>query len=292
MDRFIEKFLRFLDIEKNASKHTTLNYKLDLYDFKKFLQDKPIESVDYLTLRKFLAYLKEGNFTNRTIARKLSCLRSLYKFLFREGLIKNNPVLMLSTPKQDKMLPIFLTEDEVVRLIEAPNTNDLLGLRDSAIIETLYSTGMRVSELVSLNMENIDFIGATVKVLGKGKKERLLPIGDRALGAINKYLAKRNSYRRTKKQTNIVFLNKNNKRLTDRGIRKIIKKYIHTASLRSGVSPHTLRHSFATHLLNRGADLRSVQELLGHANLSSTQIYTHLTTDRLKAIYDKAHPRA
>ena len=292
MDRLIEKFLRFLDIEKNASKHTTLNYKLDLYDFKKFLQDKPIESVDYLTLRKFLAYLKEGNFTNRTIARKLSCLRSLYKFLFREGLIKNNPVLMLSTPKQDKMLPIFLTEDEVVRLIEAPNTNDLLGLRDSAIIETLYSTGMRVSELVSLNMENIDFIGATVKVLGKGKKERLLPIGDRALGAINKYLAKRNSYRRTKKQTNIVFLNKNNKRLTDRGIRKIIKKYIHTASLRSGVSPHTLRHSFATHLLNRGADLRSVQELLGHANLSSTQIYTHLTTDRLKAIYDKAHPRA
>ena len=292
MNRFIEKFLRFLEIEKNASKHTTLNYRLDLYDFKKFLQDKPIESVDYLTLRKFLAYLKEGNFTNRTIARKLSCLRSLYKFLFREGLIKNNPVLMLSTPKQDKMLPIFLTEDEVVRLIEAPNTNDLLGLRDSAIIETLYSTGMRVSELVSLNMENIDFIGATVKVLGKGKKERLLPIGDRALGAINKYLAKRNSYRKTKKQTNIIFLNKNNKRITDRGIRKIIKKYIHTASLRSGVSPHTLRHSFATHLLNRGADLRSVQELLGHANLSSTQIYTHLTTDRLKAIYDKAHPRA
>ena len=292
MDRFIEKFLRFLDIEKNASKHTTLNYKLDLYDFKKFLQDKPIESVDYLTLRKFLAYLKEGSFTNRTIARKLSCLRSLYKFLFREGLIKNNPVLMLSTPKQDKMLPIFLTEDEVVRLIESPNTNDLLGLRDNAIIETLYSTGMRVSELVSLNMENIDFIGATVKVLGKGKKERLIPIGDRALGAINKYLAKRNSYRKTKKQTNIIFLNKNNKRLTDRGVRKIIKKYIHTASLRSGVSPHTLRHSFATHLLNRGADLRSVQELLGHANLSSTQIYTHLTTDRLKAIYDKAHPRA
>ena len=198
MNRFIEKFLRFLEIEKNASKHTTLNYRLDLYDFKKFLQDKPIESVDYLTLRKFLAYLKEGNFTNRTIARKLSCLRSLYKFLFREGLIKNNPVLMLSTPKQEKMLPLFLTEDEVVRLIESPNTNDLLGLRDNAIIETLYSTGMRVSELVSLNMENIDFIGATVKVLGKGKKERLLPIGDRALGVINKYLAKRNSYRKTK----------------------------------------------------------------------------------------------
>ncbi|MBL7196513.1 MAG: tyrosine recombinase XerC [Candidatus Omnitrophica bacterium] len=292
MDRFIEKFLRYLEIEKNVSNHTILNYKLDLRDFKKFLQDKPAEEVDYLTLRKYLVYLKENNLSNRTISRRISCLRSFYKFLFREGLIKNNPVLMLSTPKQDKMLPIFLTEDEVTRLIETPGTDTLSGLRDRAIIETLYSTGMRVSELVSLNIDNIDFIGATLKVLGKGKKERMLPIGDQALKAINKYLSNRNSLKKAKKETKILFLNKNNRRLSDRGVRKIINKHIHTASLKSGISPHTLRHSFATHLLNRGADLRSVQELLGHANLSTTQIYTHLTTDKLKSVYQKAHPRA
>lgn len=292
MDRLIEKFLRYLEIEKNASAHTVLNYKLDLYDFKKFLKDSPIEGVDYLALRKFLVYLKENHLTNRTISRRISCLRSFFKFLFREGLVKGNPIVMLSTPKQDKMLPVFLTEDEVVKLIETPSSDTVLGLRDRAILETLYSTGMRVSELVSLNIDNIDFIGAVVKVQGKGKKERLLPIGDKALGAINKYLSGRNSHKKTAKETNILFLNKNNRRITDRGIRKIIDKYIHKVSLKSGISPHTLRHSFATHLLNRGADLRSVQELLGHANLSTTQIYTHLTTDKLKSVYDKAHPRA
>jgi integrase/recombinase XerC len=291
MDRLIEKFLRYLEIEKNSSSHTVLNYKIDLAEFSKFLQDKPISDVDYLTLRKYLAHLKEINLNNRTISRKLSCLRSFYKFLFREGLIKNNPVVMLSSPKQEKILPKFLTEEEAVKLIEAPATDTLLGLRDRAIFEALYSTGMRVSELVSLNIDNIDFIGSTVKVLGKGKKERLLPIGDRALEAINQYLSERNSQRK-KKETETLFLNKNNTRLSDRGVRKIIHKYITKLSLRSGVSPHTMRHSFATHLLNRGADLRSVQELLGHANLSTTQIYTHLTTEKLKSIYNKAHPRA
>ncbi|MFH1622451.1 MAG: tyrosine recombinase XerC [Candidatus Omnitrophota bacterium] len=306
MERFIEKFMRYLEIEKNCSRHTVLNYKLDLNAFKKFLLNinydfeknflkKNLLSEDnnrnYLTLRKYLANLKEAKLTNRTISRRVSCLRSFCRFLFREGLIEDNPVLMLSTPKQDKMLPIFLTEDEVVKLIETPQTDTELGLRDRAILETLYSTGMRVSELVSLNMDNIDFIGTTVKVLGKGKKERLLPIGDRALGSINKYLNNRNS-KKGKKETKILFLNKNNRRLSDRGVRKIIDKHIRTASLKSGVSPHTLRHSFATHLLDHGADLKSVQELLGHANLSTTQIYTHLTTEKLKSVYQKAHPRA
>ncbi|MDD5292332.1 MAG: tyrosine recombinase XerC [Candidatus Omnitrophica bacterium] len=292
MDRLIEKFLRYLEIERNASSHTVLNYKIDLVEFKKFLQDKPIEGVDYLSLRKYLAHIKERNLGNRTISRKLSCLRSFYKFLFREGLIKNNPVLMLSSPKQDKMLPHFLTEEEMAKLIEAPVTDTLLGLRDCAIFEALYSTGMRVSELVSLNINSIDSISSTVKVLGKGKKERLLPIGERALEAVNKYLSERNLQRNKKKEAAALFLNKNNSRLSDRGVRKIVHKYILKFSLKSGVSPHTFRHSFATHLLNRGADLRSVQELLGHANLSTTQIYTHLTTDKLKAVYNKAHPRA
>jgi len=292
MERFVDKFLRYLEIEKDSSKHTILNYKLDLCNFVDFLKETPIEKVDYLTLRKYLAFLKEKNLGNRSISRKLSCLRRFYRFLFREGLIKNNPVVALSSPKQDKLLPNFLTEDEVTRLIMAPNTDTLLGIRDRAILETFYSTGMRVSELVSLNIDSIDFIGGTLKVLGKGKKERLLPIGNSAIDAIEAYLTERNSKKKSKKEITILFLNKNNKRLSDRGVRKIINKYISIASLKSGISPHTLRHSFATHLLNRGADLRSVQELLGHANLSTTQIYTHLTTDRLKSIYDKAHPRA
>ncbi len=292
MERFIGKFLRYLEIERNASGHTVLNYKLDLFDFKKFLQDKPAEKVDYLTLRKYLVYLKESNLTNRTISRRISCLRSFYRFLFREGLVKSNPVLMLSSPKQDKMLPIFLTENEVEKLIETPDKGEVSGLRDRAILETLYSTGMRVSELVSLNNDDVDSLGTTVTVMGKGKKERMLPIGDKAINAINKYRSARSARNKTKREIKALFLNKNNGRLSDRGIRKIMDKHIRTASLRSGVSPHTLRHSFATHLLDRGADLRSVQELLGHANLSTTQIYTHLTTEKLKSVYQKAHPRA
>jgi integrase/recombinase XerC len=164
MDKLIEKFLRYLEIEKNSSSHTILNYKIDLLNFEQFLQDRPLEGVDYLALRKYLAHLKENSLNNRTVSRKLSCLRSFYKFLFREGLIKNSPALMLSSPKQEKNLPQFLTEEEVVKLIEAPASDSVLGLRDRALFETLYSTGMRVSELVSLNTDSIDFIGSTVKV--------------------------------------------------------------------------------------------------------------------------------
>lgn len=292
MDRFIEKFIRYLDIEKNASKHTTLNYTLDLCDFKNFLKDTPFEKVDYLALRKYLAHLKGKQLSNRSIGRKLSCIRRFYKFLFVEGLTKSNPTSMLSSPKQDKKLPIFLTEKEVVRLIEAPPQDTELGVRDRAILETLYSTGMRVSELVALNVGDIGAISDTVKVLGKGKKERLLPVGRPAVRAIELYLTKRKNKKQQQLENVPLFLNKNKTRLSDRGVRKVIDKYITIASLQSGISPHTLRHSFATHLLNKGADLRSVQELLGHANLSTTQIYTHLTTERLKTVYDKAHPRA
>lgn len=286
MHRYIEKFLRYLEIEKNYSQHTLLNYKLDLVDFIKSLGEDSLEAVTYLTLRKFLANLKERNLKQKTVSRKLSCLRSFFKFLCREGYLKSNPITSLSSPKSEKHLPLFLTENEVIKLIEAPSNQDLGGLRDRAILETFYSTGMRISELVGLNISDIDFIGQVVKVRGKGKKERLLPIGDRAVSAIKRYLDKR------KINQEAVFLNKNNRRISERGIRGIVSKHIRIACLKSGVSPHTLRHSFATHLLNRGADLRSVQELLGHANISTTQIYTHLTTDRLKSVYEKAHPRA
>ena len=289
MEKYTEKFIRYLEIEKNYSPHTILNYKLDLEDFNRFLAGGEIQSVDYLALRKYLAVLKEKNLGNRSVGRRLSALRSFFKFLTREGYIKNNPILMLSSPKLDKHLPQFLTEEEVVKLIEsafAHDEKDELGLRNRAILETFYSTGIRISELVSLSSEDIDFIGGTAKVFGKGKKERIVPIGDVALNAIKSYLDKR------KKQDRAIFLNKNGKRISTRGVRDVVEKCIHLAGIRKGISPHTLRHSFATHLLNRGADLRTVQELLGHANLSSTQIYTHLTTSKLKSVYDKAHPHA
>jgi integrase/recombinase XerC len=295
IDRYIEKFLNYLKIEKNMSLHTVLNYSVDLKDFAKFLGDDfQIDKVEYVTLRRFLAELKTKNYSKRTIARKLACLRSFFKFLYREGHVKSNSMLMISTPKLDKRLPIFLGEDEVAKLLEAPDEKELSGLRDRALLETLYSSGLRISELVGLNIDDIDFIGGVLKIFGKGRKERLVPIGDKALRGIRAYLEKRRgiSTKGGSVDKKAVFLNKSRSRLTDRSVRRILEKYIHIASLRENISPHTLRHSFATHLLNRGADLRSVQELLGHMNLSTTQIYTHVTTERLKAVYDKAHPRA
>lgn len=286
MERYIDKFKRYLEIEKNYSGHTILNYQIDLEDFKKFLGDSSIEKVDYLAVRKYLAMLKEKNFGSKTMARHLSTLRSFFKFLVREGFLKNNPILSVSSPKIEKHLPSFLTEEETVRLIEASCPKNEAGFRDRAILETFYSSGLRISELVGLNLDDVDFIGGIIKVRGKGKKERIVPIGDRALQSLREYLNKR------QKQSQSLFLNKRGNRITDRGVRGIVAKYIRISGTKQGISPHTLRHSFATHLLNRGADLRTVQELLGHANLSTTQIYTHLTTERLKSVYDKSHPRA
>ena len=286
MNRFLEKFLTYLDIEKNYSKYTLINYKIDLDEFFVFIGEMPIEKVDYLTLRRYLAKIREKEPKPRTIARKLSSLRSFLKFLTREGYLKVNPSKLLTTPKLDKRLPQFLTEEEVTKFIEAPKLDDDMGRRDRAILETLYSTGIRVSELVGMDMESIDFISNIVKVAGKGKKERLVPIGNRAIRAIQDYVEKR------KHKEKAVFLNKSGKRLSTRSVVNITEKYIKMAGIREKLSPHALRHSFATHLLNRGADLRAVQELLGHVNLSTTQIYTHMTTEKLKSVYSKAHPRA
>jgi len=289
MEKYIEKFIRYLEIEKNYSPLTIVNYKLDLEGFNKFIAGTELEKIDYLNLRKYLAVLKEKNLGNRTVSRRLSALRSFFRFLCREGYIKVNPILMLSSPKLEKHLPSFMTEGEVGRLIDsafAKDQNDLAGLRDRAILEVFYSSGLRISELVGLNLEDIDFISGILKIRGKGKKERMVPIGETALGAIRKYLDKR------KKQTDILFLNHHDRRITARGVRFLLTKYLKAGGIKPGVSAHTFRHSFATHLLNRGADLRTVQELLGHANLSTTQIYTHLTTDKLKSVYDKAHPHA
>ena len=286
MDRYLEKFISYLEIEKNYSPYTILNYRGDIEEFLKFLVKTPLKNTDYLTLRRYLAQLRENNFRPRTMARKLSSLRSYFKFLQREGILSENPAALLMSPKLDKVLPKFLSEGEVVKFIEAPNVKDISGRRDRAILETLYSTGIRVGELVGLNVDHVDMIGNIAKVAGKGKKERLVPIGDKALDAIKDYLENRQH------RAPALFLNRSGGRLTDRSIRNIVNKHIKTASLNQNISPHVLRHSFATHLLNRGADLRSVQELLGHVNLSTTQIYTHVTTDRLREVYNRAHPRA
>ena len=290
LDRYIHKFITYLQIEKNASAHTITNYTIDLREFSESIKDKPLEQVTHIDVRLFLARLKEKNFSKSSVARKMACLRSFFKFLYREGYIKSNPALSLVTPKIEKKLPLFLDTNEVVKLLESPDPDDVIGLRDRAILETLYSRGIRVSELVGLNKENIDFISGVLKVYGKGKKERLVPIGDKALRAIRLYLEKMKIQDINEKKP--VFLNKSKRRVSDRAVRRIVEKYIHKTSLNERISPHSLRHSFATHMLDRGADLRSVQELLGHANLSTTQIYTHVTTDRLKSIYDKVHPRA
>ncbi|MCF7873288.1 MAG: tyrosine recombinase XerC [Candidatus Omnitrophica bacterium] len=286
---YIDKFLNYIEMEKNYSIHTCKNYKQDLKEFEKFLKNNEevdIKEIDYFILRKFLSLLNKKNLNKRTVSRKISTLKSFFKFLLRERILKNNPAVSLIYPRLDKPLPKFLTEDQVKKILKLPDTNKLLGLRDKAILEFLYSTGARVSEMVSLKKDNLDLIGGVVKVTGKGRKERLLPLGEPAIESIRNYLSSRQDNQRA------LFLNKNNKQLGDRGVRLIISKYIKNAALSLDVSPHVFRHSFATHLLNHGADLRSVQELLGHSSISTTQIYTHISLDSLKKMYQKTHPRA
>ncbi len=287
---YIEKFLNYLEIEKNYSSHTVINYKRDLEEFHSYLETNfkgiDVKKIDYFILRKFLSYLNLRKIGKKTISRKISTLKSFFKFLNREGIIESNPATSLLYPKKEKDLPKFLTEEEMARLIDAPQGNDLWSLRDKAILEFLYSTGARVSEVVNLKKDDLDLISGIVKVKGKGRKERILPLGEPAVRALRNYLKER------KDKSCYLFINRRGGRLSDRGIRLILDKYIKRLSLNCKVSPHTIRHSFATHLLNRGADLRSVQELLGHSSISTTQVYTHLSIEHLKNTYEKTHPRA
>jgi tyrosine recombinase XerC len=294
MDSTGVKFLTYLKVEKNYSGHTLTSYTHDLREFFKFLGESvKIADIDVLILRRYLALLKENSLSKKTVARRVAVLRTYFRFMIREGYLKKNPMSALRTPKLEKRLPMVLDENEISALLESPD-DDLSGRRDRAVLETLYSAGMRVSELAQLNVDGIDFIGGVCRVVGKGRKERLCPVGDKALKSIRRYLELRERW--DKKGEKALFLNhsqnKIGSRLTVRSICRILEKYIERTCRKEGVSPHTLRHSFATHLLNRGADLRSVQELLGHENLSTTQIYTHVSTQRLKEAYEKAHPRA
>jgi len=322
----VEQFLNYLKYEKRFSEHTAKCYGADLGQFGDFLlktceSDGPPadggdmdhhmgvatavavqteQSVDQLLLavevneaRSYLAHLNDKEYSKATIARKLATLRSFYKFLVKTNRCSSNPLTSVRTPKQDKKLPRFLEYEEIKRLLDTPPTETWLGARDRAILETLYSTGIRVSELVGLNMDDVDFLGEVIHVRGKGKKERIAPISSSALQAIQHYMEFRN--KRAQSNTNfdvrVLFVNKHGGRLSTRSVRRKMDKYLKMAGLDPNISPHTLRHSFATHMLNNGADLRSVQELLGHQSLSTTQVYTHLTTRKLKEVYDEAHPR-
>lgn len=284
------RFLDFLEAEKNASPHTIKNYRSDLTEFFRFLGESSINEINYFSIRKFLAYLKEKEFLKSTVSRKLACLKSFFKYLTREHLVAQNPASGIQTPKRERRLPSYLEIKEVEHLLEAAKGDSWEMKRDHAILETLYSSGIRVSELVGLNAGDVDLLSHLLKVRGKGKKERIVPIGSCAANAIQECLEA--SPGDSDNGSLALFLNRRKTRLTDRSVRRIILKCAKRAALKKGISPHTLRHTFATHLLDRGADLRSVQELLGHAHLSTTQIYTHVSAKRLREAYNQAHPRA
>ena len=290
MDRFIEKFLNYLKAERDASPHTVRNYTKDLEVLRQTLGEKPWERTDLLALRQFVAQQRSTGLSKVTIARRVATIRSFFRFLHREGFVPSNPALGLARPKQDKHLPSFLSVEETTRLMEAPTGDSFGAARDRAVLETLYSAGLRVSELVGLKVRDVDLIGGTLRTVGKGRKERMVPVGSYSIQAIRAYV--KTLRPEQSEPDRPLFQNQRRGRLTDRSVRRILNRYLAQVSVARRISPHSLRHSFATHLLDRGADLRSVQELLGHSSLTTTQIYTHVTTERLKKVYESAHPRA
>ena len=292
MKQYIVKFLKYLKIEKNYSDNTYKNYEKDLLEYQEYLNKENIDitKTNYKLVRKYLTYMFDKNYSKKTISRHISTLRSFYKYLKEEKIIKNNPMLLISNPKLDKKLPNFLYYDELEILLNIPDKENILGLRDSLILELLYSTGVRVSELVNIKMKDINFNEKRILILGKGNKERYVLYGNTLQELLELYL--KNSREVLNKNSEYLVLNKNGEKITDRGIRLIINKILKKGELDYHVSPHTLRHTFATHMLENGADLKSVQELLGHSSMSTTQIYTHITNERLRNVYLKTHPRA
>ncbi|KAF0221017.1 MAG: integrase/recombinase [Geobacteraceae bacterium] len=292
MQNEIDHFISYLSTERNVSLHTIEAYRSDLAQFREFVRRErgdaaAADTVDHLLIRRFMALLHKGH-RKSSIGRKLASIRAFFKYLLREGRVAKNPAELVSTPKKEKTVPFHLTIDEVTALVKAPHDPGILGMRDRAILETLYSCGIRVSELTGLNVEGLDPDGGLVRVMGKGGKERIVPIGHYALSAISAYLSARNNPPRDAP----LFLNARGGRLTRRSVARIVDKHILKIAAMKKISPHTLRHTFATHMLEGGVDLRSIQELLGHASLSTTQKYTHVSIDRLMEVYDKAHPKA
>ena len=295
VDGYIIAFNNHLLIEKSLSENTVKAYGDDVKDFLIYCRDLgiSIEEIKILTVRKYLAFLYSKSLSRNSISRKISAVRCFFSHLVNKGVLEQSPVLRLSLPKSEKKLPTFLYGEEVMDVLEMPDMQNVYGIRDRAIIEVLYASGIRVSELVSLDIDDISWSNKCIKVLGKRNKERLALLSDVTLEYLKVYINEnRVKLLKEKSSTKALFLNNRGDRLTDRSIRNIVKKYIKMAAISKDVSPHTFRHSFATHMLDNGADLRTVQELLGHVELSTTQIYTHFTKSRIKQVYDKAHPRA
>ena len=294
-NRLIQKFIHYLSAEKNASPHTCRCYKRDLEEFENFLKGSElhlspggqirIEKVDRIGIRKYLGFLHRKN-RKSSIARKVSTLRSFYRYLVREQIVPSNPAKNVATPKAEKPLPTALTVDEAFRLMDSPVDKERL--RDRAILELLYSSGLRVSELVGLNMIHLDQDLGIVKVMGKGRKERIVPVGKKALEALKAYFKDRGDL----EGEDPLFINYRGGRLTSRSVGRLVKKYTKHSGVFRKISPHSLRHTFATHLLDAGADIREIQEMLGHASLSTTQRYTHISLGKLMEVYDRAHPRS
>lgn len=289
---WLDRFHRFLEEEKNLSSSTVKSYSSDVKDFLKFLhfQKKDLKEVGYPEVREYLGLLQKKERRKSTLARRVASLRSFFHFLYLKGHLGSFPLSGMRGPKQGRKIPAYLEEEEVQRLLNAAKGEDFIRLRDMAILELLYATGMRAAELVNLEVEDLDFGSETVKVRGKGSKERIIPMGSYAVKALITYLPMRKE--EVKPGVKALFINRFGGRLSDRSLRKKMNQYLELANIQKAAGPHILRHSFATHLLNRGADIRSIQELLGHERLSTTQVYTHLNTRRLKKIYQATHPRA
>lgn len=301
MEKLIEQFLEHLRYERNVSEHTLRNYSSDLEQFVHFLSPDgknlpAISQIDHLTIREWMASLHSDQKKKSSIARKLAALRTFFQFLVREGVLELNPAKLVSTPRQEKKLPKHLSVEDAIRFIESPDPQTELGKRDRAMLELMYATGVRVAELTTLNIADIDFRNQLIRVTGKRRKQRIVPFGDPAGEAIRDYLTVRDRFLFnapiSKRDDEALFLNYQGTRITTRSVGRMVDKYIRICAGMHNISPHALRHSFATHLLDSGADLRDIQELLGHARLSTTQVYTHVSMEKLIEVYDKAHPKA
>ncbi|HJQ37857.1 MAG TPA: tyrosine recombinase XerC [Thermoanaerobaculia bacterium] len=300
MTNEIGSFLDYLTYERNVSVNTVTAYRDDLESFTAFLcndyfttarEQLELARVDHLAVRSYLAHLSRRKLSRASVARHLSALRTFFKWLVREGVVTANPARTVSTPKREKHLPAVMQTSDVALLLEQPDPSTTLGVRDVAFLELMYASGLRISELVGIDLDDLELRSRLVKVHGKGSKERIVPFGTKAEAALRAYLAVRGELA-SDADEQAVFVNYRGKRITTRSVRRLFDGYLRKAALRAGISPHTMRHSFATHLLNAGADLRAIQELLGHASLSTTQKYTHLNDWQLIAVYKKAHPRA
>lgn len=291
MKKYIIEYLEMIEYEKNYSKNTIIAYKENLLEFLNFIESNMIKKCTYDDIRKYIKELYDKKYTNSSICRQISCLRGFFKYLYNNNYIDDNPMLLISNPKMEKRLPKFLYYEDLEKILSTPDEKSYLELRNLLIIELLYSTGVRVDELVNIKLSDIDFDSKRIKILGKGNKERYVFFGTRCLDLINKYLYKSRKILDVN-NSNFLLLSKTGKKINSREIRNIINQEVEVSGLKIKISPHTFRHTYATHMLNEGADLRVVQELLGHENLSTTTIYTHLTNEKLRSEYLKAHPRA